>query len=164
MWTVPYQCVDMSRGWRRIARGFDLVRASKPLSRDLTSRFVRHLSFAHLHRSPRLFPHLTQHRETLSRLLIFLCSRGECAIMASLANDEADPWDQKTKQKFERCASVSFTAGTHMAADFDGDVNSKDRSEFLDPCQEAAARSIRCLHRNGGDRSMCSDYFQSVHP
>lgn len=40
--------------------------------------------------------------------------------------------------------------------------NSKDRSEFLDPCQEAAARSIRCLHRNGGDRTMCSDYFQSV--
>ena len=38
----------------------------------------------------------------------------------------------------------------------------KDRSEFLDPCQEAAARSIRCLHRNGGDRSLCSDYFQSV--
>jgi len=41
-------------------------------------------------------------------------------------------------------------------------VYSKDRSEWFDPCQEAASRSIRCLHRNGGDRSLCSDYFQSV--
>lgn len=40
--------------------------------------------------------------------------------------------------------------------------NSKDRSEFLDPCQEAALRSIRCLNRNEGDRRMCSDYFQLV--
>lgn len=41
-------------------------------------------------------------------------------------------------------------------------MNRKDRSVFLDPCQEAAAKSIRCLHRNGGDRTMCSDYFQLV--
>ncbi len=33
-------------------------------------------------------------------------------------------------------------------------------SEFLDPCQEAAAKSIKCLNRNDGDRSMCQDYFQ----
>ncbi|CAF9916437.1 MAG: hypothetical protein GOMPHAMPRED_001006 [Gomphillus americanus] len=36
---------------------------------------------------------------------------------------------------------------------------SKQLSEFFDPCQEAASRSIKCLHRNGGDRSMCTDYF-----
>ncbi|KAL2134444.1 hypothetical protein VTI74DRAFT_156 [Chaetomium olivicolor] len=59
--------------------------------------------------------------------------------MASAANREDGPWNTETKQKFE----------------------SKDRSEYLDPCQEAAARSIRCLHRNGGDRTMCSDYFQA---
>ncbi|KAJ4291433.1 hypothetical protein N0V88_006026 [Collariella sp. IMI 366227] len=58
--------------------------------------------------------------------------------MASTANT-ADPWNTETKQKFE----------------------GKDRSEYLDPCQEAAARSIRCLHRNGGDRTLCSDYFQA---
>ena len=39
---------------------------------------------------------------------------------------------------------------------------SKSKSEYLDPCQEAAARSIRCLHRNGGDRALCQDYFQYV--
>ncbi|KIH90962.1 hypothetical protein SPBR_01152 [Sporothrix brasiliensis 5110] len=36
----------------------------------------------------------------------------------------------------------------------------KSKSEYLDPCQEAAARSIRCLHRNGGDKALCQDYFQ----
>ncbi|KAK0625432.1 hypothetical protein B0T17DRAFT_492215 [Bombardia bombarda] len=56
---------------------------------------------------------------------------------SSSSSDE--PWNAETKEKFE----------------------TKSRSEFLDPCQEAAARSIRCLHRNGGDRSMCQDYFQA---
>lgn len=30
----------------------------------------------------------------------------------------------------------------------------------MDPCQEAAGKSLRCLHRNGGNKEMCSDYFQ----
>ena len=38
--------------------------------------------------------------------------------------------------------------------------NSKSRSEYFDPCQELAGRSIACLNRNGGDRKMCSDYFE----
>ncbi|KAK4192376.1 hypothetical protein QBC35DRAFT_485046 [Podospora australis] len=59
--------------------------------------------------------------------------------MASKGDDGAGPWTKDTRSKFE----------------------AKDRSEFLDPCQEAAAKSIRCLHRNGGDRTMCSDYFQA---
>ncbi|KAK1829310.1 hypothetical protein QBC39DRAFT_356736, partial [Podospora conica] len=50
----------------------------------------------------------------------------------------AEPWTDDTRKKF----------------------NSKSRSEFLDPCQEAAHKSIRCLHRNEGDRTMCQDYFQ----
>lgn len=37
---------------------------------------------------------------------------------------------------------------------------SKRPGEYLDPCQEAASRSLKCLHRNGGDREMCTDYFQ----
>jgi hypothetical protein len=37
---------------------------------------------------------------------------------------------------------------------------SKRDSEYFDPCQEAASRSMRCLHRNGGDRDLCTDYFQ----
>ncbi|KAL1894273.1 Mitochondrial copper homeostasis protein [Ceratocystis pirilliformis] len=37
----------------------------------------------------------------------------------------------------------------------------KDMSKYFDPCQEAADRSIRCLHRNPNDKSLCSDYFQA---
>ncbi|KAF2684713.1 cytochrome c oxidase-like protein-assembly factor COX23 [Lentithecium fluviatile CBS 122367] len=37
----------------------------------------------------------------------------------------------------------------------------KAYSEYFDPCQEAAQKSIRCLHRNGGERAMCSDFFQA---
>lgn len=38
----------------------------------------------------------------------------------------------------------------------------KSKSEFYDPCQEAAQRSYKCLYRNGGDKSMCGEYFQFV--
>ncbi|KAI7279765.1 hypothetical protein KC345_g5178 [Hortaea werneckii] len=37
----------------------------------------------------------------------------------------------------------------------------KRHSEYFDPCQEAADRSLKCLRRNGGDRGMCTDYFQA---
>ncbi|KAI1751930.1 hypothetical protein F4782DRAFT_502637 [Xylaria castorea] len=50
-----------------------------------------------------------------------------------------DPWDKETKRKFQN----------------------KSRSEYFDPCQEAATKSIRCLNRNGGDRTMCADYFEA---
>lgn len=40
--------------------------------------------------------------------------------------------------------------------------NRKSKSEFYDPCQEAAQRSYKCLYRNGGDKSMCGEYFQCV--
>lgn len=40
--------------------------------------------------------------------------------------------------------------------------HSKSKSEFYDPCQEAAQRSYKCLYRNGGDKSMCGEYFQCV--
>ena len=36
----------------------------------------------------------------------------------------------------------------------------KAPSEYFDPCQDAANRSIQCLNRNFGDRDLCSDYFQ----
>jgi len=48
-------------------------------------------------------------------------------------------WNQDVKKKFQN----------------------KPKSAFLDPCQEAASRSIRCLHRNGGERAMCGDFFQA---
>ncbi|KAF4976741.1 hypothetical protein FZEAL_6637 [Fusarium zealandicum] len=37
----------------------------------------------------------------------------------------------------------------------------KSKSEFYDPCQEAAKKSYKCLFRNGGDKSMCGEYFQA---
>lgn len=37
----------------------------------------------------------------------------------------------------------------------------KRYSEFYDPCQEAANRSMRCLHRNPQDKDLCNDYFQA---
>jgi hypothetical protein len=40
----------------------------------------------------------------------------------------------------------------------------KRSSEFFDPCQDFANQSIKCLRRNGGDKEMCTDYFQYVHP
>ncbi|KIW83008.1 hypothetical protein Z517_02251 [Fonsecaea pedrosoi CBS 271.37] len=38
---------------------------------------------------------------------------------------------------------------------------SKRTSEYYDPCQEFANRSIKCMHRNKGDREMCQDYFKA---
>ncbi|KAL1854421.1 Mitochondrial copper homeostasis protein [Diaporthe australafricana] len=60
--------------------------------------------------------------------------------MASPADKGEDPWNDNTKEKF----------------------NSKSKSKWLDPCQEAASKSIKCLNRNGGDRAMCQDYFECV--
>ena len=37
----------------------------------------------------------------------------------------------------------------------------KPNSQYLDPCQEAADRSLKCLRRNGGRRDMCMDYFDA---
>ncbi|CCC09624.1 hypothetical protein SMACR_03656 [Sordaria macrospora] len=59
--------------------------------------------------------------------------------MAQARSGDKEPWNEETKNKFE----------------------GKSRSEYLDPCQEAAQRSIKCLHRNQGDRTMCSDYFEA---
>ncbi|KAI5295348.1 Mitochondrial copper homeostasis protein [Ascosphaera acerosa] len=39
--------------------------------------------------------------------------------------------------------------------------NNKNASQYYDPCQEFATKSIRCLNRNGGNRELCSDYFQA---
>ncbi|KZF24608.1 hypothetical protein L228DRAFT_245580 [Xylona heveae TC161] len=57
----------------------------------------------------------------------------------SATDKPSDPWNAETKTKF----------------------NKKQNSEYFDPCQEAASRSIRCLHRNGADKDLCADYFQA---
>ncbi|KKK20686.1 cytochrome c oxidase-assembly factor cox23 [Aspergillus rambellii] len=40
--------------------------------------------------------------------------------------------------------------------------NHKSASEYYDPCQDYADRSLKCMKRNGFDREMCHDYFQYV--
>lgn len=79
--------------------------------------------------------------------------------MTTPGDDTVDPWNKDTKTKFERQGSPLQLQRPLPQTNV---LHSKSRSEFLDPCQEAATKSIRCLHRNGGDRSMCQDYFQSV--
>ncbi|EPS28724.1 hypothetical protein PDE_03670 [Penicillium oxalicum 114-2] len=37
----------------------------------------------------------------------------------------------------------------------------KPASEYYDPCQDFADRSLRCMKRNNFDREMCGDYFQA---
>lgn len=39
--------------------------------------------------------------------------------------------------------------------------DTKRNSEYYDPCAEASSRSLRCIHRNGGDRTLCADFFQA---
>ncbi|PTU24941.1 hypothetical protein P175DRAFT_056832 [Aspergillus ochraceoroseus IBT 24754] len=39
--------------------------------------------------------------------------------------------------------------------------NHKSASEYYDPCQDYADRSLKCMKRNGFDREMCHDYFQA---
>ncbi|KAI9930904.1 hypothetical protein MW887_010555 [Aspergillus wentii] len=38
--------------------------------------------------------------------------------------------------------------------------SNKNASEYYDPCQEFATRSLQCMKRNAFDREMCGDYFQ----
>ncbi|GAP92058.1 putative cytochrome c oxidase-assembly factor cox-23 [Rosellinia necatrix] len=57
----------------------------------------------------------------------------------SNTDPNTDPWNKETKRKFQN----------------------KSKSEYFDPCQEAASKSIQCLNRNSGDRTMCGDYFEA---
>ncbi|KJK66936.1 hypothetical protein P875_00127693 [Aspergillus parasiticus SU-1] len=40
----------------------------------------------------------------------------------------------------------------------------KSASEYYDPCQDFADRSLKCMKRNNFDREMCHDYFQVSSP
>lgn len=61
------------------------------------------------------------------------------ATAAAKPDDNSGPWNEDKRRKFE----------------------TKSKSEFFDPCQEAAQRSYKCLFRNGGDKAMCGEYFQA---
>lgn len=63
-----------------------------------------------------------------------------------------------------QASEMSDTSNSDPASALPADAfevwESKAYSKHYDPCQEAANRSIKCLHRNPGDKSLCSDYFQ----
>lgn len=77
------------------------------------------------------------------------------------------PLDRERRRDFRRVRSSSSGPAARpgpRCATADHTSRSKQYSQYFDPCQEAASRSLRCLHRNGGDRDMCSDYFQYAPP
>lgn len=87
--------------------------------------------------------------------------------MASPADKGEDPWNDNTKEKFNRLvATPRFfplkPVGLPVTDLLPSPPSSKSKSKWLDPCQEAASKSIKCLNRNGGDKAMCQDYFECV--
>ncbi|GFN12907.1 coiled-coil-helix-coiled-coil-helix domain-containing protein [Aspergillus tubingensis] len=66
--------------------------------------------------------------------------------MASQSDKQPTPSDQTNPNAWER-VERKFT--------------SKPASEYFDPCQDFADRSLKCMKRNGFDKEMCSDYFQA---
>jgi hypothetical protein len=83
--------------------------------------------------------------------------------------DEADKvpseWDRSSAQFTRYPDYPSCSASSPPQASVTRQINkiimsSKRNSEYFDPCQDAANRSLKCLRRNGGDRLMCQDYFE----
>lgn len=76
---------------------------------------------------------------------------------------EKEPWNPKSKEKFETYGISHRSSALRLPKIAEANpLRSKSKSEFYDPCQEAAQRSYKCLYRNGGDKSMCGEYFQYV--
>jgi|UniRef100_A0A0B7K5X7 cytochrome c oxidase assembly protein subunit 23 len=72
---------------------------------------------------------------------------------------ESAVWDKQTRRKFEKQVAHPRSLTSSVA---NLRYHSKSTSEFYDPCQAAAQQSYKCLFRNGGDKSMCGEYFQYV--
>ena len=94
--------------------------------------------------------------------------------MAEPAGSDESPW-AKGEAAFKRCVTHTLACSRKSLVfyclsacldlkDFSIPQSSrfisKANSKYFDPCQEAASRSIKCLHRNAGDRQLCTDYFQ----
>lgn len=71
--------------------------------------------------------------------------------------EEGDGEWAKSKETFNTyVGDQSSSSGSRVGLK----VHSKRTSEYFDPCQDLASRSIRCIHRNAADKDLCSDYFQ----
>ena len=74
---------------------------------------------------------------------------------------------QQSEQPFaEDAVTIHERCVHHFKHDVSHDLHliSKRYSEHYDPCQEAANKSIKCIHRNPGQKDLCNDYFQYVLP
>src|ERR1700744_4046814 len=78
------------------------------------------------------------------------------------SDPQADTWE-KSKATFQSYVGA-IPGMLHRAALTAGAMHRKRSSEYYDPCQEFANKSIKCMHRNNGDRDMCQDYFKCVSP
>ncbi|KAH0842405.1 Cytochrome c oxidase-assembly factor COX23, mitochondrial [Fonsecaea pedrosoi] len=75
---------------------------------------------------------------------------------AASSEPQIDAWE-KSKATFQ---SYALRNNTYRDMNPANVCARKRTSEYYDPCQEFANRSIKCMHRNKGDREMCQDYFK----
>lgn len=59
-----------------------------------------------------------------------------------------------------RAQSPYFLESTSTGVLTELTILSKNASEYYDPCQDFADRSLKCMKRNAFDKEMCGDYFQ----
>ena len=87
--------------------------------------------------------------------------RRESKFMSNSKAEEEDAtaWE-RGEARFTRYASWFLICRSFWIRILINTRRSKRTSEYFDPCQEAADKSLKCLRRNGGDRSMCRDYFE----
>ena len=70
--------------------------------------------------------------------------------MASVAKDTQQTPSDEVKEEIQDAWKKAQPA-----------FESKRSSEYFDPCQEFANKSIKCMYRNKGDKDMCQDYFKA---
>ncbi|BCS29073.1 coiled-coil-helix-coiled-coil-helix domain-containing protein [Aspergillus puulaauensis] len=64
-------------------------------------------------------------------------------------------------QADQQSASSSTDPSANSWGRTERKFSNKSASEYYDPCQDFADRSLKCMKRNGFDRAMCGDYFQA---
>ncbi|KAH6896012.1 hypothetical protein B0T10DRAFT_479298 [Thelonectria olida] len=81
------------------------------------------------------------------------------------SQESKSPTETKTSESTSGSSSETNSSSDAKSTGYTDDkrrkFESKSSSEYYDPCQEAAQRSYKCLFRNGGDKSMCGEYFQA---
>ncbi|KAL6236094.1 cytochrome c oxidase-assembly factor cox23, mitochondrial [Aspergillus navahoensis] len=61
----------------------------------------------------------------------------------------------------QQSSSSSANVSSNSWGKAERKFTNKSASEYYDPCQDFADRSLKCMKRNPHDRDMCHDYFQA---